>query len=110
MSPHHYQRFPACDSFTAMAVSPVWSSCLIQCSAMSKRFSPFARRFFSVFLLLTALLPCCVWAQQADPGLYGGLRWRMIGPFRGGRSNAVSGLEGQPHVSYFCAGGGGVWR
>jgi photosystem II stability/assembly factor-like uncharacterized protein len=49
-------------------------------------------------------------AQQPDPSLYSGLRWRMIGPFRGGRSIAVSGIEGQPNVYYFGAVGGGVWK
>ncbi len=34
----------------------------------------------------------------------------MIGPFRGGRSIAVSGIEGQPNVYYFGAVGGGVWK
>src|SRR5205814_1283815 len=37
-------------------------------------------------------------AQQAryDTSLYSGLRWRLIGPFRGGRVNGVSGVAGQP--------------
>jgi photosystem II stability/assembly factor-like uncharacterized protein len=51
---------------------------------------------------------------QAQPGidaaLYSGLRWRMIGPFRGGRVNAVSGTPDQPHVFYFGSVGGGVWK
>ncbi len=34
----------------------------------------------------------------------------MIGPFRGGRSNAVSGIEGRPNVYYFGSVGGGVWK
>ena len=49
-------------------------------------------------------------AQQVDSQLYSGLRWRMIGPFRGGRSIAVSGVESQPNVFYFGAVGGGVWK
>src|SRR5215475_2078675 len=49
-------------------------------------------------------------AQQLDPGLYGGLRWRMIGPHRGGRTIAVSGVESQPNVYYFGGVGGGVWK
>lgn len=49
-------------------------------------------------------------AQQIDSQLYNGLRWRMIGPFRGGRSIAVSGVESQPNVFYFGAVGGGVWK
>src|ERR1700693_4081086 len=35
-------------------------------------------------------------AQGFSPSFYAGLRWRMIGPFRGGRSNAVTGVPGQP--------------
>ena len=49
-------------------------------------------------------------AQQYDPGLYSGLRWRMIGPFRAGRVNAVSGVAGQPDTFYFGSVGGGVWK
>jgi photosystem II stability/assembly factor-like uncharacterized protein len=45
-----------------------------------------------------------------DPSLYSGLRWRMIGPFRGGRVNGVSGVPGQPNVFYMGSVGGGVWK
>src|SRR5260370_34062447 len=38
------------------------------------------------------------------------LRWRLIGPFRGGRVLAVSGVPGRPETFYFGAVGGGVWR
>jgi hypothetical protein len=38
------------------------------------------------------------------------LRWRLIGPFRGGRVLAVSGVPGRPESFYFGAVGGGVWR
>ena len=37
---------------------------------------------------------------RVDPSLYSGLRWRMIGPFRGGRVNGVTGVPGQPNVFY----------
>ena len=49
-------------------------------------------------------------AQQYDANLYSGLRWRMIGPFRAGRVNAVSGVIGQPDTFYFGSVGGGVWK
>src|SRR5437870_6152339 len=55
-------------------------------------------------------LPPLVIAQQYDPSLYSGLRWRMIGPFRAGRVNAVSGVVGQPDTFYFGSVGGGVWK
>ncbi len=38
------------------------------------------------------------------------LAWREIGPYRGGRSAAVDGVESQPNVYYFGATGGGVWK
>src|SRR5215207_7786426 len=61
----------------------------------------------SITLLLAALnIP----AQQLDPDLYSGLRWRMIGPFRGGRVNGVSGVVGQPDTFYFGSVGGGVLK
>src|SRR5256714_4181083 len=63
--------------------------------------------FIVITLWLTAL---SVGAQQVDSSLYSGLRWRMIGPFRGGRVNAVSGVVGQPDTFYFGSVGGGVWK
>ncbi|MBV9762121.1 MAG: hypothetical protein JO340_16275 [Acidobacteriaceae bacterium] len=38
------------------------------------------------------------------------LKWRQIGPFRGGRVVAVAGVETQPDVYYFGGVGGGVWK
>lgn len=42
--------------------------------------------------------------------LYNAMEWRSIGPFRGGRSAAVTGVPGKPNLFYFGATGGGVWR
>ena len=66
----------------------------------------------SVLLLTIAILLTTfnVNAQQFDSSLYSGLRWRMIGPFRAGRVNAVSGVVGQPDTFYFGSVGGGVWK
>ncbi|HEY3581760.1 MAG TPA: hypothetical protein VGK82_14500, partial [Pyrinomonadaceae bacterium] len=58
-------------------------------------------------VLIPALNPS---AQQVDPNFYSGLHWRMIGPFRGGRVNAVSGVVGQPDTFYFGSVGGGLWK
>ncbi len=54
-------------------------------------------------------------AQEAGPvvlndALLEGYRWRNLGPDRGGRSIAVSGVIGQPEVAYFGAVGGGLWK
>src|SRR5919197_5489851 len=39
-----------------------------------------------------------------------GLRWRLVGPFRGGRTVAVTGDPTNPRVFYFGAVDGGVWK
>jgi len=52
-------------------------------------------------------------AQQPvtfEPGIFDALRWRHIGPFRGGRTKAVDGIASRPHVFYIGAVNGGVWR
>jgi len=51
----------------------------------------------------------------ADPGpipaaAYQELRWRMVGPFRGGRTHAVAGVASQPNVFYIAQVNGGVWK
>ncbi|MGA8224600.1 MAG: hypothetical protein WB780_23350 [Candidatus Acidiferrales bacterium] len=48
--------------------------------------------------------------QQYDPSLYSGMRWRSIGPHRGGRVSAVAGIKGDPAVYYIGLPGGGVWK
>ncbi len=45
-----------------------------------------------------------------DPGFYGDLSWRLIGPFRGGRVLAVAGVPREPQHFYFGAVNGGVWE
>lgn len=45
-----------------------------------------------------------------DEKLYHALEWRSIGPYRGGRSAAVTGVPGKPNLFYMGATGGGVWR
>jgi photosystem II stability/assembly factor-like uncharacterized protein len=41
---------------------------------------------------------------------FGALEYRLIGPFRGGRSAAVTGVPNKPNLYYFGATGGGVWK
>lgn len=64
-------------------------------------------------LLLGAGGPSLQAWQQApavDPALFGDLRWRNVGPNRGGRSIAVAGTTARPLEYYFGATGGGVWK
>src|SRR5437867_1326359 len=48
--------------------------------------------------------------QLFDQKLYSEMRWRCIGPFRGGRTVAVSGVPHQPNIFYMAAVNGGVWK
>jgi len=61
-------------------------------------------------LLVSCFLISAAHAQQLDPKLYQQLRWRLAGPFRGGRTVSVAGIPGNPTVYYFGAVGGGVWK
>src|SRR6478736_3089997 len=45
-----------------------------------------------------------------DEKLYNAIEWRSIGPYRGGRASAVTGVPGKPNLYYMGATGGGVWR
>jgi photosystem II stability/assembly factor-like uncharacterized protein len=49
-------------------------------------------------------------AAAVDPSLYSGMRWRSVGPDRGGRSIAAAGSASRPSEYYFGATGGGVWK
>ena len=48
--------------------------------------------------------------QAIDTALFRAMQWRNIGPFRGGRANAVAGVTAQPYVYYAGYTGGGVWK
>src|SRR4030095_6458300 len=48
--------------------------------------------------------------QENDANALKALQWRSIGPFRGGRVDAVAGVATQPMVYYFGGTGGGVWK
>src|SRR5205809_8105253 len=58
-------------------------------------------------LLFIATTTC---AQTVPDTLFNGLKWRLIGPYRGGRAEAVTGIPGEPNVYYFGAVAGGVWK
>jgi photosystem II stability/assembly factor-like uncharacterized protein len=67
----------------------------------------FVIALFSCFLFSMAIRG---YAQSYPASTYQGLRWRMIGPFRGGRTRAVAGVLGQPSVFYIGQVNGGVWK
>ena len=49
-------------------------------------------------------------SQTFNEEQYNALEYRLIGPFRGGRSAAVTGVPNQPNLFYFGSTGGGVWK
>ena len=72
---------------------------------------------FSALVFLLVLAAACAKliagpeaAKQIDPKLFQELQWRSVGPFRGGRALAVTGVRGQADTYYFGAVGGGVWK
>lgn len=66
------------------------------------------------WLARIALLGVCVLAQVAladvNPSILSGMKWRQVGPFRGGRVEAVTGVPGDPSTWYFGGVAGGVWK
>src|SRR5713226_269251 len=78
---------------------------------MNQSFNSKLQRLAPVLMLAFALTTGgSVFAQQFNPDLFKSLHWRMIGPFRGGRTRAVAGVASQPNVFYFGAVNGGVWK
>jgi len=68
-----------------------------------------------LFMFLAVLVPVAgavrpVVAGEPDPALYREMRWRMIGPHRGGRTVAACGVPGMPGVFYTGVNNGGVWK
>ncbi len=64
----------------------------------------------SVLCLVLVLASCWAAAQQFDPALFSEMRWRLIGPFRAGRTVAIAGIPDQPNVFFMAPNNGGVWK
>jgi len=69
-------------------------------------------RVCSVCLIGVLLGAACtaLRAQTLDENALKGMKWRQVGPFRGGRALAVAGVAGDPETYYFGSVGGGVWK
>src|SRR5678815_3997813 len=64
----------------------------------------------SIFIVLTSVIAYSQTPAPTNPDPLKALQWRSIGPYRGGRSAAVSGVSSQPFVFYYGSTGGGVWK
>ena len=75
---------------------------------MTKRLIPFIVLCF----LLTNLSAQTKQTSAADDysAIFKALKWRSIGPFRGGRSNCAAGVVGDPKTYYMGTTGGGLWK
>src|SRR3984957_5543477 len=81
-----------------LSALPIWMLALILAAAFYSQFENVARA-----LTQTS-------ASGYDAQFFKGLRWRNIGPNRGGRSIASTGVVGRPNEYYFGATGGGLWK
>ncbi|MGB6339241.1 MAG: sialidase [Candidatus Aminicenantaceae bacterium] len=71
-----------------------------------------------IFVFLFGLFTSMSWSVEKSSGkqstydeaLYKAMKWRCIGPYRGGRVTAVTGIPSLPHAYYLGATGGGVWK
>ena len=73
-------------------------------------------KYFIAVIVLALVVPAIAIAQRrggdqpASAGPFGALRWRSLGPARGGRSIAVAGSDARPYEYYMGATGGGLWK
>ena len=63
-----------------------------------------------ILLFAVIFLTLKVFAQQFDTSKFGAMKWRMIGPHRGGRTVGAVGVPDQPNVFYIGVNNGGVWK
>ncbi len=63
-----------------------------------------------VLSFIAALSAATSFAQPIAPAAFQEMRWRMIGPYRGGRTRAVAAVAGQPTIFYIAQVNGGIWK
>ena len=66
--------------------------------------------YATLAVLLLSLFTLNLESQNFQESDYGALEYRLLGPFRGGRSCAVTGVPNQPNLYYFGSTGGGIWK
>ncbi len=77
---------------------------------MKKCFASFVKTLLVIFIAVFSPDMLAQKSVQMDTSYFGAMKYREIGPFRGGRSAAVAGIPGDPMNFYFGATGGGVWK
>src|SRR5688572_12907862 len=87
----------------------------VRCAHLSKKWLTrrfaMTRRFGATLLVAVSVtwgsVPLAAEIEERD---LAGLRWRLLGPFRGGWATCAAGVPGEPAVFYFGSADGGVWR
>ena len=69
---------------------------------------PTSRLFITTFNLVAYFAAVC--SALGDTDFHSLLRWRNIGPFRGGRTRAITGVPSQPNLFYMAQVNGGVFK
>lgn len=74
----------------------------------------FTRSLISTVIIISALViaPYSAFGLEntVSPMIFENMQYRSVGPFRGGRSVAVTGVKGNPQLYYMGTTGGGVWK
>jgi len=78
----------------SISLKPSWKVCAVALASLACA---------AAFALVAA-------GQTLSKDSLAGMKWRLVGPFRGGRAEAVTGVPGNPYVFYFGAVAGGVWK
>ena len=84
----------------ALALSPDVSSTRLKVRFLMRAY----------FLLSGLLLTSLAAAQGINPELFQSLRWRSVGPHRGGRTVAAAGVPSRPNLFYMAQVNGGLWK
>src|SRR6266550_2874240 len=114
---HQSRLFPCNLKLSTFDSLPPTAHCSISAVRVSSLFSRRTRMRIGVAgkwsiagIIFTTIFCASTNAQQFDQKFYSEMRWRCIGPFRGGRTVAISGVLHQPNVFYMAAVNGGVWK
>src|SRR5450759_2858211 len=65
---------------------------------------------YILLIILFSEINILATAQPFDPSLFNAMKWRMIGPHRGGRTVGAAGVPQQPGTFYIGVNNGGVWK
>src|SRR6476660_7494754 len=89
-----------------------WLLLLAVCEAAQCIICRMSKTLLSLLLVSLFAFQLSAQTTQSDDysAIFKPLKWRSIGPFRGGRSNCGTGVVGDPKTYYMGTTGGGVWK